>query len=149
MKIYLAGSFAYDNPQTTAQRKAEIEQVAKILQQKGFDVYTPHQFFVENAWSLSLEEWAQKVFDADVEQLNNCDIVVLLSYGKINNSGCIWECGYCYAKGIKVVVVRMTNTTESLMVLGGAHAVLNGVDGLETYDFATMPKIKCVVTSQS
>ena len=142
MKVYVAASFAYNDRNKTEHRKVDIERVVSIVKERlSADYYLPHQLKIENAWDMSLEDWARKVYEHDVNALDGADLVLFISYGKENNSGSVWECGYATARGIPVVVVKMTNDVESLMITSTARAILKE-DELKQYDFDLLPKFK-------
>lgn len=142
MKVYVAASFAYNDRNKTEHRKLDIERVVSIVKERlSADYYLPHQLKIENAWDMSLEDWARKVYEHDVNALDGADLVLFISYGKENNSGSVWECGYATARGIPVVVVKMTNDVESLMITSTARAILKE-DELKQYDFDLLPKFK-------
>ena len=142
MKVYVAASFAYNDRTKTEHRKADIERVVNVIQSKlKADYYLPHQLKIPNAWDMSLEDWSNKVFEHDIGSLYSADLVIFISYGKENNSGSVWECGFAYAKGIPVVVVKMTDDVESLMITSTARAILRE-DELKQYDFEVLPKFK-------
>ena len=142
MKVYVAASFAYNDRNKTEHRKVDIERVVSIVKERlSADYYLPHQLKIENAWDMSLEDWARKVYEHDVNALDGADLVLFISYGKENNSGSVWECGYATARGIPVVVVKMTNDVESLMITSTARAILKD-DELKQYDFDLLPKFK-------
>ena len=111
MKIYLAGSCGIEC-------RTEMQRIAKELR-KDYEVYCPFELKIENAWDISQEEWAQKVFDADVAAIDACDVVVLLSPGRVSTAGTNWEQGYAYAKGKPVYVIQYTNEPASLMTYCG------------------------------
>lgn len=139
-RVYVAASFAYADRDKTEQRKADIDRVvSKIKLEAGF--YLPHHLKIENAWDMSLEAWARKVFEHDYDNLNSADLVIFISYGKENNSGSVWECGYAYAKDIPVVVIKMTDDAESLMITNTARAIIKEED-IENYDFVNLPAVK-------
>lgn len=141
-RVYVAASFAYADRNKTEQRKADIERiVGKIKEKLNANFYLPHQLKIENAWDMSLGEWARKVFEHDYDNLNSADLVIFISYGKENNSGSVWECGYAYAKDIPVVVIKMTDDAESLMISNTTHAIIREED-IETYDFVRLPVVK-------
>ena len=141
-RVYVAASFAYADRNKTEQRKADIERtVSKIKEKLNANFYLPHQLKIENAWDMSLGEWAKKVFDHDYYNLYFADLVIFIGYGKENNSGSVWECGYAYAKGIPVVVIKMTDDTESLMISNTARAIIREED-VSSYDFINLPAIK-------
>lgn len=144
IQIYTAASFAYADRGKTESRKEDIERVVnKVKQTLNYPnaFYLPHQLKIPNAWDISLEEWARKVYEHDIKALDAADLVLFISYGKENNSGSVWECGYAYAKNIPVVVIKMTDDTESLMISNTARAIIREED-INSYDFINLPAIK-------
>ena len=146
MKIYVAASFAYEDREKTNQRKAEIERVVskvKLYSNVSLktEFYLPHQLKIENAWDISLEEWSRKVFEYDLEALDTADLILFISYGKENNSGSVWEVGYAYGKNIPIVMVKMTDAVESLMLSNSVRAVIREED-IQGYDFTKLPEYK-------
>lgn len=141
MNIYIAASFACDSRAETERRKQAINaMVAKLRAlMPGSKFYVPHEFVVENAWEISLAEWAHTVYDADMEALNSADLVIFLSFGKNNNAGSAWECGYASGRNIPVIVIRITESTESVMLFGSARAILDTWQ-VEAYDWEDQPK---------
>lgn len=147
MKTYIAASFAYEDKNKTNLRKQQIEKVvSKIKLNTTF--YIPHQLKIPNAWDISLEEWSRKVFEHDIEALNESNLVIFISYGKENNAGSVWECGYAYAKNIPVVVIKMTEDVESLMISNTARAIIRESE-IEGYDFTTLPEYKTTLDKLS
>lgn len=112
MKIYLAGS-------CSSERRTAMTEVAKTLRAKGYDVYCPFELKIPNAWDMSQEEWAQRVFDADVKALSEADCMVMMTPGRESTAGTNWEQGYAYAKGIPIYVFQYTNHDTSLMTYCG------------------------------
>lgn len=146
MKIYVAASFAYEDREKTNKRKAEIERVVskvKLYSNVSLkaEFYLPHQLKIENAWDISLEEWSRKVFEHDLEALNEADLILFISYGKENNSGSVWEVGYAYGKNIPIIMVKMTDAVESLMLSNSVRAVIREED-IQGYDFTKLPEYK-------
>lgn len=126
-KVYVACPM---NPR----HRASEEKVVKMLRFAGYNVYFPAEFKVEDAWSLPNPVWAKKVFDADMEALDNADALVLLYYGQEDCTGSAWEAGYAFAKGKRVIVVEMLGgIKDSLMIFNGAYSVLRGEHELEQY----------------
>jgi nucleoside 2-deoxyribosyltransferase len=120
MKIYLASPFF---------NEAEIEvyrRAITLLRAEGYQVYVPQEHTIENAWSLSNEDWAQQVFIEDLYALDGCDVVMVLNFGMYSDSGTAWEAGYAFAKGKTVVQVLCggENATYSLMMINGCHNVV-------------------------
>lgn len=112
MKIYLAGSCGTD-------RRTQMQKIANALRKLNYEVYCPFELKIENAWDMPQEEWAQKVFDADVTAIDACDLVVMISPGRVSTAGTNWEQGYAYAKGKKVFVFQYTREPASLMTYCG------------------------------
>jgi len=143
MKIYLASSFAYEDRALTEARKKTMAEAQAMLEGKGFDVYNPSTLKIENAWDYSMWDWGDLVYQEDKKNVDSSDLVVMLSYGKENNAGSAWECGYAAGINKAVILVSMNpSQPESLMLVHSAHACLDGLDGLREYDFSNMPKMR-------
>lgn len=135
MKIYLATPFLQE-------RRSDMGLARDILRNQGHEVYVPVENFIPNAWDYPNDEWGLMVFTSDVKAINWCDVLVLLSYGRLGTAGCNWEAGYAYGIGKKVIVVEMTDEVMSLMVANGRYATVKGLEGLSEYDWETMPKLR-------
>ena len=120
MRIYLAGPCDSEN-------RSMMVSAAKIIRNcdDNIELYCPFELKIENAWDYPQEKWAQMVFDKDVEAIDNCDIMILISLGRISSAGTNWEQGYAYAKGKKVIVFQITDTPTSLMTYCGCKYFLN------------------------
>ena len=112
MKIYLAGSCGSD-------RRTHMTFIGKELRNEGFEVYCPFELQIPNAWDMSQEEWAAKVFDEDLKAIDAADVVVLMSPGRVSTAGTNWEQGYAYAKNKRVFVFQYTDEATSLMTFCG------------------------------
>ena len=117
-KIYLAGS-------CSSEKRTLMTNIAKALRDEGLDVYCPFELKIPNAWDMSQEEWAMKVFDADIEALNNADTVFVISSGRMSSAGTNWEQGYAYAMDKIVIVFQYTDADTSLMTYAGCSAFIN------------------------
>ena len=120
MKIYLASPFF---------NEAEIEvyrRAITLLRTEGYEVYVPQEHTIEDAWSLSNEDWASQVFIADLYAIDRCDVVMVLNFGMYSDSGTAWEAGWALASGKRVVQVLCGgyNATYSLMMLSSADKVI-------------------------
>lgn len=144
MYIYIAASFACDDREETERRKQVINKVVARLRSSipNGRFYVPHELIVENAWEISLKQWATKVYDTDIAALQLADLVIFLSFGKNNNAGSAWECGYACGRHIPVVAIRLTQDTESVMLFGSARAIIDSPQ-IEWYDWQTLP---CIIT---
>ena len=120
MKIYLASPFFTE---------AEIEvyrRAITLLRAEGYEVYVPQEHTIEDAWSLSNEDWASQVFIADLYAIDGCDVVMVLNFGMYSDSGTAWEAGYAYGKGKTVIQILCSgeNTTYSLMMMNGCDNIV-------------------------
>jgi len=120
MRIYLAGPCDSENRSMMVQIAKEIRNYSSNI-----ELYCPFELKIENAWDYPQEEWAQMVFDKDVEAIDNCDIMILISLGRISSAGTNWEQGYAYAKGKKIIVFQITDTPTSLMTYCGCKYFIN------------------------
>ena len=120
MKIYLAGPCDSEN-------RSMMVSIVKELRNydNSIEVYCPFELKIENAWDYSQEEWAQMVFDKDIEAINNCDAMIMISLGRISSAGTNWEQGYAYALGKKTVIVQYTEDKTSLMTYCGCTKFIN------------------------
>lgn len=113
LKIYLA------SPLFTKRERQKVLEYAKRYRQ-DFEVYVPMEHKIENAWGLSQDKWARKVFEEDIKAIQECDEVVCLYYGLYSDSGSAWECGYAYALGKKVHLIdcsKKKKETSLMMVM--------------------------------
>jgi len=140
-RVYIAASFACDSRELTEERKAAIDKMVHRIQSlmPSADLYVPHKLVVPHAWEMTLADWAKAVYDADVDALRHSQLVIFLSFGKNNNAGSAWECGCAYGYGIPVVMIRMTNNTESVMLFGSARAIMDKHE-VERYNWETLPR---------
>lgn len=132
MKVYVASSMSNE-------KRKNMENAVNILRSKGFEVYNPCEHTIPNAWDYPNDEWGLMVFTNDISAIQDSDIVVLLSYGRMSTAGANWEAGYAFGLGKKIIVVEMTNEIMSLMVANGRYATIKGLEELENYNFDTMP----------
>lgn len=142
MNIYIAAPFG----EIGTEKRYVVEEIRKILQSKisyKDKIFCPWDYKIPNAWDYSNAEWVRMVFTNDVKEIDASDIIIAVSYGRIETtSGTNWEIGYAFGTGKKVIVVEMTNNVMSLMVSNGCYAVVNGLVGLKEYDFDKMLKLR-------
>ena len=141
MNIYIAASFACDSREETERRKQAIKKMTNRL--RGLmpptaNFYVPHELQILHAWEMTMTDWATAVYEADMAALTKADVVIFLSFGKNNNAGSAWECGFASGRGIPVVMIRMTNSTESVMLFGSARAIIDE-DAVERYEWWSLP----------
>ena len=128
MKIYLAGPCDTEN-------RYNMVQIAKVFREYGqYEVYCPWELKIENAWDISQEEWARKVFEADIKAIQECDTFVMITPGRESTAGTNWENGYAYALNKHIVTIQITDKPTSLMTYASASEFFNSSlsDCLET-----------------
>ena len=119
MKIYLAG------PCDTENRTIMVEAAKYIRTVWKEEVYCPWELKIEDAWNYSQEDWAQMVFDKDVEAINNCDTFIMISVGRKSTAGTNWEQGYAYALKKPIYVIQITEEPTSLMTFCACDGFFN------------------------
>ena len=130
--VYLAGPFFNET------EIKNIERVEEILTKKGITFFSPMRHSVDG--EVGSNEWAEKVFEMDLEEIAGADAVVAVYDGNYSDSGTSWECGYAYGKGIPVILVHVDEDGDSnLMLHIGCTSNVN-LDDLEDYDFDSMPE---------
>ncbi len=114
MKIYLAGSCDTEN-------RYNMVQIAKIFREYGnHEVYCPWELKIENAWDMPQEEWARKVFEADIKAIQECDVFIMISHGRESTAGTNWENGYAYGLNKHIITIQITDKPTSLMTYSSA-----------------------------
>lgn len=117
-KFYLASPFF------TERQRDTVCKVANILRAAGHEVFVPMEHKIEDAWSYSPKEWAEKVFAMDLDAIRACDEVVALYYGLYSDTGTAFEIGYAYAAQMPVHIIPMTKPNEkfdiSVMIASAA-----------------------------
>lgn len=136
MKIYLAGPIK--------KHRKILEEMATIMREDNHEVYLPSEHKIENAWDLPNDVWGKKVFDNDIEAINNCDMVIVASYDNSeHHGGTRWESGYAYGIGKKVVVVHFEQEDISLMIANGCFSNINVLEEFRKTNLNTIEARKC------
>ena len=132
MKVYLASPFFnYVELQY-------VEEVEKILSDKGLEVFSPRLNEDRNEDTRQQSWWSKQTFENDVKHIDWADCVVMLYHGGYSDSGTAWECGYAYATGKPVIVVHL-GKDSNLMIHEGCHSNIK-LEELLDYDFNVLPK---------
>lgn len=120
MKIYLASPF-FSHEEVVVYR-----QVINDLRKAGHEVYVPQEHTIEGAWDMSNKEWANRVYHADINAIDDCECVMVLNFGMYSDSGTAWEAGYAFAlrKWTVHVLCGGDNATYSLMMMNGCDKVV-------------------------
>jgi len=135
MNIYIASPLGNENVDIK-EKRGNLSKAIEFLRSKGYDVYVPIEHPLEHAWDWPNDEWGLQVFRNDINAITECDFMVVLNYGRLETSGgTIFEQGFAYGIGKKVLLVEMTDNVQSLMVANGRYATVKGLEGLKKYDF--------------
>lgn len=136
MKIYLAASFAFAEQDIAEERKQIITEAALILRNRGYDVFVPHEHKIPHGETMSNYVWGCAVQQMDKKALHEADWVVVLTFGKTgNNAGVAWEAGYAYGLKKHVLIVKMNDTVESMMMWFSCDAHVKGLAALDRFNF--------------
>jgi len=124
-RVYLASPFFND-------KEIEyLEQVEKILNEKGLKVFSPFRHPV--AAEMGSRQWSIETFMDDIKHIKWAEIIVGIYHGNYSDSGTAWELGYAYATDKPVILVHV-GTNSNLMVHEGSHANIT-LEELKDYDF--------------
>lgn len=118
LKIYLAGS-------CSSEKRTMMQKIAELLRSEGYSVYCPFELKIPNAWNMSQEDWASKVFNADLDAIDSCNLFLMITPGRHSTAGTNWEQGYAFAKGIPIAVFQYTDDNTSLMTYCAADDFIN------------------------
>ena len=118
LKIYLAGS-------CSSEKRTMMQKIAELLRSEGYTVYCPFELKIPNAWDMSQEDWANKVFNADLDALDSCNLFLMITPGRHSTAGTNWEQGYAFAKGIPSAVFQYTDDNTSPMTYCAADDFIN------------------------
>ena len=127
-KVYLAGPCDSEN-------RTLMTKVAKVLRERGdMEVYCPFELKIENAWDMSQEEWAKRVFASDLMKLFSTDLFIMISTGRESTAGTNWEQGFAFAQNKLIYVFQITDKPTSLMTYCGADHFFNIKNEFDLYD---------------
>lgn len=123
MKFYLCGPCDTEN-------RTNMQHIASVIRNsvKDCEVYCPFELKIPNAWDMSQERWAEKVFEADVKAIQECDFFIMFSLGRISSAGTNWEQGYAYAFKKPIFTIQMGGAPTSIMTYCSANRFFNCED---------------------
>ncbi len=111
LKIYLAG------PLFSRAEMNYNESIDKFLVESGFRTFLPqrdgHRLSDLLDDGTSIAEAMTKIFNLDLEEIQNCDVVVINLDGRIPDEGACVEAGYAYAIGKECIGLK--TDSRSLM----------------------------------
>lgn len=92
-KVYFA------SPWFTPEQEEREERLKAKLRSLGFVVHSPKEEAVCGA--ISDVKTRQKIFQGNIDAINDCDIVFAITDGK--DMGTIWEAGYAYGHNVAAI----------------------------------------------
>ncbi|MDD4448162.1 MAG: nucleoside 2-deoxyribosyltransferase, partial [Methanothrix sp.] len=126
-KIYLSG------PLFSRGEIAWGERVKRFLEDRldGVLILWPHEL-------ISCQATAEQIFQANLQALNECDIMVAMLDGSQVDDGTAWEIGYFFMQGKKIMGLRTDfrrggetdNSRVNLMIECSCQAVASGLEEL-------------------
>lgn len=122
--IYLASPFF------SAEHVDRIERVEEVLfNQKDYKTFSPRKEIV--LVPDSSEEDRNHAFNENVRNLDNCDLVVCITDGK--DIGTIWEAGYAFGKGKKILYFCETlgGNPFNVMLAKSAYGIATSIEQLK------------------
>lgn len=102
MKVYLASPFFNE------EQIERIEMVEKLLDENGFDVFSPRKEVLIT--KESTQDDMINAFKADVENIDDCDFMLAILDG--HDTGTLFETGYAYAKNKPILYFNETRPEE-------------------------------------
>ncbi len=104
-RVYIAG------PLYTDGERWYLERVDDLCRQLGFETYLPHR---DAGLGMADEYSIERCFRMDVENLDQCDLIVAVLNGWDVDSGTAWEIGYAYSRGKPVLGIHEDTRIYSL-----------------------------------
>lgn len=96
MKCYIAGPLFTDGDRWYLEK---IDQECKHL---GIDTYLPHR---DAGLCPSNQKDTRYYFEADFQNVVNCDFMLAVLHGTDVDSGTAWEIGCAYANGKRIIAI--------------------------------------------
>src|SRR5690625_731333 len=106
-RVYLASPFFNDK------EIGILEQVEKILDEKGLNVFSPLRNQMDEYVEVGSRQWSIETFMNDIKHIKWAEIVVGIYHGNYSDSGTAWELGYAYATDKPVIDRKSTSELQS------------------------------------
>lgn len=122
-KVYIASPFFNDV------QLERVKFIEKELSDHGIEYFSPRsvQFYKEDG---SFD--GEKIFQNDVDQLNNADVIIALLDDK--DMGTSFEIGYAHAKGKRIILVLFEeHISQTNIMLACAGPIVNYTNVIKEY----------------
>lgn len=138
MKIYLAGPIK--------KQRQIMKEMTNYLREQNHEVYLPSEHKIENEWNISNQEWGKKVFDNNIEAINNCDLMIVASFDNTeHHDGNRFESGYAYSIGKKILLVHFEQKEISLMIANGCYSHVYSMEEFKQLDLNNLNNNECTI----
>lgn len=105
-KVYIASPFFNEK------QVQRVEYVENILKENNIPFFSPRSIQFYNDFG---ELDGEKIFENDVKELNNADIIIALVDDK--DMGTSFEIGYAHAKGKRIILVLFEDFTSKTNIM--------------------------------
>ena len=121
-KIYIAGPFFREGERERIEKLREFFNKDEFFNK--YEFFYPMDHTIPGGETMSNGEWALNVFEMDIKELANADMVVAIYDKHYSDTGTAWELGYAYASGIPVILLCTDlESDNSIMPLVAADRV--------------------------
>ena len=132
MRAYIAGPLFTLGERSFCRRVKEVVAKTGIEPVWPWDVTDQHELNGHKSGN-------QFIFDANLEELDNCDIGIAVLDGPDVDSGTAWEIGYLFSQKKPVIGIRTDfrkageneKAFVNLMINESAHTIVTSLDELE------------------
>lgn len=122
MKAYIAAGWF------SPEQRERLDEILHECKMADIEVYSPKdELLFEEGKDLS----PAKVFDANVNNIKECDFVIASTEGK--DMGTLFECGYAYKCNKPIVYYFVSKGKFNLMLAESATAVCDCKERLKVY----------------
>ncbi len=110
------------------------EKIEKIVNNLGIHTFLPHR----DLGVMSSKDESSVIFNGDLENLKNSDIIIANLNGITIDPGTAWEIGYSYAKNKKIIGIHSDERIHvkcspvNLMVLNSLDEYITDINKLHT-----------------
>ncbi len=127
-KIYIAG------PLCNKQEREFLEKIDKICKDLGFSTFLPHR----DAGLYKTKDDVKQISKKDIEEIENCGVMIGVLNGICVGAGTAWEMGYAEAIGKKVIGLKTDRKVDESIadisaVIAGKVNIVESLDDLKEF----------------
>lgn len=121
MKVYIAG------PLFSEAEKRFNSEITDFIEDMGFDTFLPQRDGYELAEEENMDSAAEKIFNYDIAQIDDSDVVVFNMDGRVPDEGACVEVGYACGKNKECIGLK--TDTRTLIDSRDSHKILGPLKG--------------------